>query len=95
MVIWDLNRTGKTKHDFHYGEHGRTVHRVDIHPTDGNLILTGSQDNSMKIFDRRSRGVKHVFCSSSDAVRDVQFNPHQPFEFAAALESGMTVMDIS
>ena len=43
----------------------------------------------------QSEGVKHVFCSSSDAVRDVQFNPHQPFEFAAALESGMTVMDIS
>ena len=86
MVIWDLNRTSKTKHDLHYGEHKRTVHRVEIHPTDGNLILTGSQDNSMKIFDRRERFVTHF--SSSDAVRDVQFNPNQPYKFAAALESG-------
>ena len=88
VVIWDLNRASKTKHDFHYGEHRRTVHRVEIHPTEGNLILTGSQDSSMKIFDRRERGVTHNFCSSSEAVRDVQFNPNQTFKFAAALESG-------
>ncbi|XP_069111272.1 GATOR2 complex protein WDR24-like [Argopecten irradians] len=89
VVLWDINRTSKSKQDYVFTDHNRTVNRVRFHENEVNLLLSGSQDGSMKLFDVRKRTVSTTFVSGS-SVRDVQFCPSafSYFHFAAADESG-------
>ncbi|OWF39356.1 WD repeat-containing protein 24 [Mizuhopecten yessoensis] len=89
VVVWDINRTTKSKQDYVFTDHNRTVNRVRFHENEVNLLLSGSQDGSMKLFDVRKRTVTTTFVSGS-SVRDVQFCPSvfSYFHFAAADENG-------
>ena len=51
IVIWNVNRDGK-KQERVIKEHNRTVNRLGWHPTNGNLLLSASQDGSVKMFVR-------------------------------------------
>lgn len=66
------------------------MNKVNFHPTDAHLLLTGSQDGTMILFDLRRREAAMTFYSSSESVRDVQFSPHQnmSFQFASVQENG-------
>lgn len=90
IVIWDLNRPQKSKQDFVFQEHTRTVNRVRFHQMEGNSILSGSQDGSMKILDIRTHNLATTFSVGSTSIRDVQFCPSNfnYFAFAAADEGG-------
>ncbi|KAL5007040.1 hypothetical protein ScPMuIL_015846 [Solemya velum] len=90
VVIWDLNRLSKSKQEHVFQEHRRTVNRVNFHETEANLLISGSQDGSMKLFDVRRRAVSTTFSSGSTSIRDVQFCPANLgyFNFGAADESG-------
>lgn len=90
VVIWDLNKPSKSKQDYVFQEHTRTVNRVRFHQQEGNYILSGSQDGSMKIFDIRMKRIASTFSIGSTSIRDVQFCPSNfnYFAFAAADEGG-------
>ncbi|XP_071158267.1 GATOR2 complex protein WDR24-like isoform X1 [Mytilus galloprovincialis] len=90
VVIWDLNKPSKSKQDFIFQEHTRTVNRVCFHQVEGNYILSGSHDGSLKIFDIRLKRVASTFSVGSTSIRDVQFCPSNfnYFAFAAADEGG-------
>ena len=106
VVLWDLNRMGggasggagkmaevKTKED---GGHTRAVHALSWHPSEKKLLLTGSQDATMKLWDLRVPSAVQTTFTGRDAVRDVQFHPgNYPFLFIAGLENGQVqVWDI-
>ncbi|KAL3832670.1 hypothetical protein ACJMK2_024292 [Sinanodonta woodiana] len=90
VVIWDINRPQRNKQEFVFQEHKRTVNRVTFHEKEHNMLLSGSQDGSMKLFDIRKKEVGVEFSIGSTSVRDVQFCPcHLSyFTFASADESG-------
>lgn len=71
-------------------EHTRAVNRVCFQPENGNVLLSASQDGSMKCWDLRDPkgGARYKFDGKSEAVRDAQFNPILHHEFAAAFETG-------
>ncbi|RWS31020.1 WD repeat-containing protein 24-like protein [Leptotrombidium deliense] len=71
-----------------YSHHKRTVHKVCFHPCEAHLLLSGSQDGTMKLFDLRKHEVSTEFNSLSESVRDVQFSPHSEVQFAAVQENG-------
>jgi WD40 repeat protein len=77
-------------------EHNRTVNRIAWHPANGETLLTGSQDGTMKYWDVRDpNGVVSTFDGRDDAVRDVQFSPFYSNYFAAAFDSGaLQIWDI-
>lgn len=90
VVVWDLNRHSHSKQDFVFsGQHTRTVNRVRFHENDAHLLLSGSQDGSMHIFDLRKQVSSTVF-KTGNSIRDVQWCPPRfnDFFFAAADESG-------
>lgn len=69
-------------------EHGRQVHKIAFNPVDGRLLLSASQDGTIKLWDLRERNSRFTFVGRADAVRDVQFNAGNVVEFAAAFDNG-------
>eukprot|EP00158_Paraphelidium_tribonemae_P008057 Partr_v1_DN28451_c2_g1_i4_m42155 putative WD repeat domain 24 len=88
VVIWDINKPLGQKQDRLLTDHTRAVNRLTFHPTDPVLLLTASQDGTMRMWDLRVQNSVTVFEGKSESVRDVQFAPHSAFEYAAAFENG-------
>lgn len=90
VVIWDLSRTSRCKQEHVFNEHKRTVNRVCFHEKEPPLLLSASQDGSIKLFDLRAKNTHSTFSTGSTSVRDVQFCPASLiyFGFASAGEDG-------
>ncbi|KAJ3018418.1 WD repeat-containing protein 24 [Thoreauomyces humboldtii] len=89
VVIWDLNRPNVHKLERILTEHTRAVNRINFHPTEPGLLLSASQDGSMRLWDLRAKSIaRNAFEGKSESVRDVQFCPSNPWEFVAAFENG-------
>ncbi|XP_066945306.1 GATOR2 complex protein WDR24 isoform X1 [Macrobrachium rosenbergii] len=88
VVTWNLNKTSRSKSDIVFRDHERTVNKVSFHPCEAHLLISGSQDGLMKLFDLRKKEAVSTFTSNSESVRDVQFNPHNNMHFCAVCENG-------
>ena len=90
IILWDISRDGRTSQERVITAHPRTVNRINWHPVDEDLLLSASQDTTIKLWDRRGRlyTCQSTFQPRSESVRDVQWNPSQPHLFAAACENG-------
>ena len=88
VALWDLNKSSRAKQEHVFYEHKRTVNKICFHPTDSNILLSGSQDGTINFFDWKQRSVAAKFFARSDSIRDVQFSPFDRHLFAAACESG-------
>jgi WD40 repeat protein len=89
VVLWDINMKTKNKLALVFeNEHLRAVNKLSFHPKEPNILLSGSQDSTMKIFDTRAKKAVQTF-RASDCVRDVKFSPqfHEHY-FAACFDSG-------
>ncbi|KAJ8643377.1 hypothetical protein MRB53_005125 [Persea americana] len=93
LILWDA-RTGSTPSVKVEKAHNADLHCVDWNPHDENLILTGSADNSVRMFDRRnltSSGVGspvYKFEGHKAAVLCVQWSPDKSSVFGSAAEDG-------
>ncbi|XP_043203975.1 GATOR complex protein WDR24-like [Amphibalanus amphitrite] len=88
VVLWDLNKASRNKQDHVFSEHKRTCNKVTFHPSEPHVLVSGSQDGTMKLFDVRKRDVAVTFQGNTESVRDLQFNPSQPNTLAAVSENG-------
>ncbi|KAK9142346.1 hypothetical protein Syun_011746 [Stephania yunnanensis] len=94
LILWDA-RVGFNPVIKVEKAHDADLHCVDWNHHDDNLILTGSADNSVHMFDRRnltSGGAGspiHKFKGHSDAVLCVQWCPHKSSVFGSAAEDGL------
>jgi WD40 repeat protein len=91
VVVWLIDNANSTRQDRIFNDHERTVNRVSWHPTEAALVLSGSQDGTMKLFDCRGKGCVASFLgkSSTVPVRDVQFSPFYTHNFVSAFDSGV------
>ncbi|ORY03437.1 WD40 repeat-like protein [Basidiobolus meristosporus CBS 931.73] len=88
ILLWDLNRTGQ-KIERVISEHSRAVNRISYESSSGFVLISASQDSTMRLWDLREKAAsKFTFHGKSESVRDVQFNPLNPTEFIAAFENG-------
>ncbi|KAF3925331.1 hypothetical protein ABW20_dc0108934 [Dactylellina cionopaga] len=87
ICVYDLNRGGGGKLDRVMHEHQRSVHRIAFNPGNGRILISGSQDGMMKIWDLRQKKSTMTLAGKSDAVRDVQFNTANAMHFAAAFDN--------
>ncbi|KAJ3148061.1 WD repeat-containing protein 24 [Geranomyces variabilis] len=89
VIIWDLNRPNVHKLERILTEHTRAVNRISFHPTEPVLLLSASQDGSMRLWDLRAKSIaRNAFEGRAESVRDVQFSPTNPYEFVAGFENG-------
>jgi hypothetical protein len=100
MTVYDLNHGGDGFEIGRINEHNRQVHKLDISPHRENVLLSASQDATVRLFDLRApRGGKsgngssffrtwHVFKGNAEAVRDVKWSLSDSFDFACCTEAG-------
>ncbi|KAK4413798.1 WD-40 repeat-containing protein MSI4 [Sesamum alatum] len=94
LILWDA-RTGLSPVVKVEKAHNADLHCVDWNPVDVNLILTGSADNTVRMYDRRnltSGGVGspvHIFEGHTAAVLCVQWSPAKGSVFGSAAEDGL------
>ncbi|KAL1335483.1 hypothetical protein HN51_064362 [Arachis hypogaea] len=94
LILWDA-RAGSGPAVKVEKAHDADLHCVDWNFHDVNLILTGSADNSVRMFDRRkltSNGVGsavHKFEGHSAAVLSVQWSPDKSSIFGSSAEDGL------
>ncbi|GMY36308.1 WD-40 repeat-containing protein MSI4-like [Fagus crenata] len=94
LILWDA-RVGTSPAVKVEKAHNADLHCVDWNPHDDNLILTGSADNSVRMFDRRnlsSNGVGspiYKFEGHRAAVLCVQWSPDKSSVFGSSAEDGL------
>ncbi|XP_019415490.1 PREDICTED: WD-40 repeat-containing protein MSI4-like [Lupinus angustifolius] len=94
LILWDA-RAGSSPVVKVEKAHNADLHCVDWNPHDVNLILTGSADNSVCMFDRRkltSDGIGspiHKFEGHKAAVLCVQWSPDKSSVFGSSAEDGL------
>ncbi|XP_017846940.1 GATOR complex protein WDR24 isoform X2 [Drosophila busckii] len=87
VSVWDLSKFGKQKQLHVYNEHERTAHTVTFHTSEP-ILISGSQDGTIKCFDFRTDKSVNTFFSNSESVRDLKFSPHSQNMFSAVSENG-------
>lgn len=93
VILYDLNRAGVELARLH--EHTRQVHKLAFNPHQGYLLLSASQDASVRLWDLREMRKEVMTCPSrdvyqglSDGIRDVQWSPTDAVEFAFGTNNG-------
>ena len=95
IVVYDINRPGVEIARLH--EHSRQVHRLGFNPHAPQLMLSGSQDSTVRLWDLRNLvGDKSVmtcpsnkkFSGNSDGIRDLRWSPTNGVEFAIGTDNG-------
>ncbi|OCK85015.1 WD40 repeat-like protein, partial [Lepidopterella palustris CBS 459.81] len=93
VILYDLNRAGMELARLH--EHHRQVHKVAFNPHQGYLLLSGSQDGTVRLWDLRDMRKDAMTCLSrerfsgqNEPIRDVQWSPTDGVEFAFGTDNG-------
>ncbi|KAG1692641.1 hypothetical protein DVH05_025122 [Phytophthora capsici] len=90
VVIWNLEKEGyKHVQERVLNGHRRAVNRICWHTSDWNVLISGSQDGTVKLWDKRGGKVVSTYQPKSESVRDVRASPFHPNKFAAAFENGI------
>ncbi|KAF2469168.1 uncharacterized protein BDR25DRAFT_343939 [Lindgomyces ingoldianus] len=93
VILYDLNRAGVELARLH--EHTRQVHKIAFNPHQGYLLLSASQDATVRLWDLRDMRKDIMTCPSRDqypgincGIRDVQWCPTDAVEFAFGTDNG-------
>ena len=96
MVIYDINRPGVELARLH--EHNRQVHSLAFNSHQGALLLSGSQDATVRLWDLRQLSLERsaMTCRSTqkyslnnEGIRDLRWSPTNGVEFAAGTDHGV------
>ncbi|KXL49322.1 MAG: hypothetical protein FE78DRAFT_86245 [Acidomyces sp. 'richmondensis'] len=93
IILYDLGHAGLQAAQLH--EHARQVHKVTFNPHKGSLLLSGSQDGTVRLWDVRdvrhqasTLQSKRKYSGQNDGVRDVKWSPTDGVDFAFGTDSG-------
>ncbi|KAK3726032.1 SEA (Seh1-associated) complex subunit [Vermiconidia calcicola] len=86
IILYDLRHAPHGLQAVQLHEHARQVHKVTFNPFRGNLLLSGSQDGTVRLWDLSKS--KHKYSGQADGIRDVKWSPTDGVDFAFGTDSG-------
>ena len=96
IMLYDVNRAGVES--ARLDEHNRQVHKLAFNPHQGYLMLSASQDATMRLWDLRAmQGGRNVltfrsafrYKGNAEGIRDVKWSPTDGTGFACATDAGV------
>lgn len=94
IMLYNMKRDGIEIARLH--EHLQQVHKVDFNPLEGGVLLSGSQDGTVRLWDLHSLQRSAMLCSSRDTyqgrssgVRHVKWSPTSTWTFAFCTDTGI------
>lgn len=94
VSIYEINSEIRSKLIGVKKQHESNVSKVEWSPHSGNILITASLDNELKVWDIRVQNevftpiINNVEFESERKIRDVKFNPHQEEQLALGYDSG-------
>ncbi|OAP56240.1 hypothetical protein AYL99_09419 [Fonsecaea erecta] len=91
IALYDLNAPSPKTEWAWLHEHTGQINKLDFDPHAGYLLLSASQDKSVRLWDlRQSQPNKsRIRFEVRSAVRDVRWSPNDPFDFAVCADGGV------
>jgi WD repeat-containing protein 24 len=94
VILYDLNRASFELARLH--EHHRQVHKLAFNPHLGHLLLSASQDGTVRLWDLRQLQRETMTCPSrerysglADGIYDIKWSPTDGTEFAFGTDNGV------
>jgi WD40 repeat protein len=90
IALYDLNAPSAKTEWAWLHEHTGQINKLDIDPHAGYLLLSASQDKSVRLWDLREPKPEksRTRFEVRSAVRDVCWSPVEPFDFAVCADGG-------
>ncbi|EIN06922.1 hypothetical protein PUNSTDRAFT_136739 [Punctularia strigosozonata HHB-11173 SS5] len=90
LVMWDINKSGSSKHERRTRDHMRAIHRLSYSRQVHYYCVTGSADCDMRVWDLRNLSQSRLKIHHPAPVRAVLFSPdvQNPLQAIAGLENG-------
>ncbi|ETI20015.1 hypothetical protein G647_09030 [Cladophialophora carrionii CBS 160.54] len=90
IALYDLNAPSAKTEWAWLHEHTGQINKLDIDPHAGYLLLSASQDKSVRLWDLRAPkpDKSRTRFEVRSAVRDVRWSPVEPFDFAVCADGG-------
>ncbi|KAH0847444.1 double-strand break repair protein MRE11 [Fonsecaea pedrosoi] len=91
IALYDLNAPSPKTELAWLHEHTGQINKLDFDPHAGYLLLSASQDKSVRLWDLRQpqRDKSRIRFEVRSAVRDVRWSPFDPFDFAICADGGV------
>lgn len=93
MLFWDTRANAHPAHTVK-DVHSEDIHCIDWNPHDTNMLLTGSGDCKLRLFDRRrldatpsQSACLHVFDAHNQPINNCEWSPTSRNHFASAADS--------
>ncbi|KIW89851.1 uncharacterized protein Z519_09280 [Cladophialophora bantiana CBS 173.52] len=91
IALYDLNAPSAKTELAWLHEHTGQINKLDFDPHAGYLLLSASQDKSVRLWDMRQpqRDKSRIRFEVRSAVRDVRWSPVDPLDFAICADGGV------
>lgn len=85
VIVWDLMKSAPI---INYKEHSDKVQTVKFNKCEDNVLLSGSYDHTIRIFDIRSEKSQFKININSD-IEAIEFSPLNKYRFMISYETGL------
>ena len=88
ILFWNLDLNSQQKLDKIVTGHNRAVNKVAFNPFECEMLISGSIDGSIKLWNAKTYTTVAHFEGKAESARDIKWSPTKSNLFVGAFENG-------